>query len=261
MTRKLFTLNRPVVHAYHQQVSDVRQLDEPTGQSYLGGGYPSPHQPLSESHHLQEFLTPYQNQPSLDAYLTPYNYGLQYSDESADLYPKNDLGNDATGYDTEPACYGEVNYNKNPNRKSTTELPPYFQSFFNFMYFNEMQTECFDLLFLSDHNTVVSSPTGSGKTVLFELAILKAIMDSSSLSCKIVYVAPMKALCHERTEDWKKKFACLNLTCNLLTGDTDFSQMDAVRGSDIIVTTPEKWDSMTRKWRDYKALMVSLYFK
>ena len=42
-------------------------------------------------------------------------------------------------------------------------------------YFNSLQSECFPVCFLSDVNMVVSAPTGSGKTVLFELCILRLL--------------------------------------------------------------------------------------
>lgn len=42
-------------------------------------------------------------------------------------------------------------------------LPRCFQSVFNFRYFNSVQSECFDVLYNSHKNSMVSSPTGSGK--------------------------------------------------------------------------------------------------
>lgn len=42
-------------------------------------------------------------------------------------------------------------------------LPRCFQNVFNFRYFNSVQSECFDVLYNSRKNTMVSSPTGSGK--------------------------------------------------------------------------------------------------
>ncbi|KAJ3288448.1 Sec63, partial [Borealophlyctis nickersoniae] len=107
----------------------------------------------------------------------------------------------------------------------------------------------------SDDNLVVSAPTGSGKTVIMELAIIRLLMRPDGDNAKVVYMAPTKALCNERTKDWQKKFRTLGLTCNELTGDTNYGQMYEIQRSNIIVTTPEKWDSMTRRWRDYKNLM------
>ena len=51
-------------------------------------------------------------------------------------------------------------------------------------------------------------------------------------------VAPMKALCSERYEDWSGRFAALGLKCLELTGDSlmyDYSELQDVH---IILTTP-----------------------
>ncbi|KAJ3381340.1 Sec63, partial [Chytriomyces hyalinus] len=90
------------------------------------------------------------------------------------------------------------------------------------------------------------------------MAILRLIHQHSNarIDAKIVYIAPTKALCSERAQDWKKKFRTLGVSYGELTGDTDSSSVREVQQINIIVTTPEKWDSMTRRWRDYKHLMA-----
>lgn len=60
---------------------------------------------------------------------------------------------------------------------------------------------------------------------------------------KMIYIAPLKALCQEKFRDWKAKFEPLQLECRELTGDSnDTSDFSILRDADIIVTTPEKWD-------------------
>lgn len=58
---------------------------------------------------------------------------------------------------------------------------------------------------------VVSSPTGSGKTVVFELSIIR-MLEASEYG-KAVYLAPTKALCGERFKDWSAKFAGIGIKC------------------------------------------------
>ncbi|KAK8213768.1 ATP-dependent DNA helicase MER3 [Phyllosticta capitalensis] len=137
----------------------------------------------------------------------------------------------------------------------TRELPDRFRSIFPFPLFNAIQSKSFEIVYNTSDNFVISAPTGSGKTVIFELAILRLIKGLSSGSFKGVYQAPTKALCSERQKDWKKKFEPLGLKVEELTGDTSQDNTREVQTADIIVTTPEKWDSITRKWKDHAKLM------
>jgi ATP-dependent DNA helicase HFM1/MER3 len=102
---------------------------------------------------------------------------------------------------------------------------------------------------------VLSSPTGSGKTAVMELAICRLLRSQAAGQYKIVYQGLTKSLCSERQRDWEKKFAPLGLKCTEFTGDSDYNQLSQVRDAGIIITTPEKWDSMTRKWKDHSKLM------
>ncbi|CAG4969573.1 unnamed protein product [Parnassius apollo] len=63
------------------------------------------------------------------------------------------------------------------------------------------------------------------------MAIVQLLMEMDSKHCnedfKIIYMAPIKALCTERLTEWYPKFTKLNLLCIEVTGDTDvdFSQL------------------------------------
>jgi ATP-dependent DNA helicase HFM1/MER3 len=144
---------------------------------------------------------------------------------------------------------------------SPGDLPDKIGTIFPFPLFNAVQSKCFNTVFNTDDNLVVSAPTGSGKTAVMELAIARLMMSTKNTDFKIVYMAPIKALCAERQQDWQKKFNVHGLMCAELTGDTDFDQLRKVQQSQIIITTPEKWDSVTRKWRDNSKLvqMIKLF--
>ncbi|KAH7093390.1 nucleotide-sugar transporter-domain-containing protein [Paraphoma chrysanthemicola] len=134
-------------------------------------------------------------------------------------------------------------------------LPDRLRTVFPYPTFNAVQSKCFDSVFRSDNNFVLASPTGSGKTIILELAICRAIATNATGQYKIIYQAPTKALCAERQRDWAAKFTPIGLKCAELTGDSDASDVRNVQGANIIITTPEKWDSITRKWKDHEKLM------
>ncbi|NXA08912.1 HFM1 helicase, partial [Sapayoa aenigma] len=147
--------------------------------------------------------------------------------------------------------------------RAVTEIPTQFRSIFkDFPYFNYAQSKALDDLLYTDRNFVICAPTGSGKTVMFELAITRLLMEAPLpwLNIKVVYMAPIKALCSQRFDDWKEKFGPIGLTCKELTGDTLVDDLFEIHHADIIITTPEKWDSMTRRWRDNSLVQLVRLF-
>lgn len=97
-----------------------------------------------------------------------------------------------------------------------------------------------------------------------EIAIIKALVDHDRISSKqfnnkIIYIAPTKAICEEKFREWNAKFPNHGLNVCQITGDSDEKDYGVVYKSNLIVTTPEKWDSMTRKWKkEREALMSSV---
>ncbi|BEI86620.1 hypothetical protein CcaverHIS002_0609070 [Cutaneotrichosporon cavernicola] len=110
---------------------------------------------------------------------------------------------------------------------------------FSFREFNEMQSTIFQTAYKTDQNMVVSAPTGSGKTTVFELAFLRMLQFKSSAYTPLaIYMAPTKALCSERYYDWRERFKALNVKCIELTGDTEIYNIQTyTESADLIITT------------------------
>ncbi|CAN8102332.1 unnamed protein product [Discula destructiva] len=116
-----------------------------------------------------------------------------------------------------------------------------------FQFFNPMQTQIFHTLYHTLANVLLGSPTGSGKTVAAELAMWWAFREKPG--SKVVYIAPMKALVRERVKDWGARLARpLGLKLVELTGDNT-PDTRTIQNADIIITTPEKWDGISRSWQ------------
>lgn len=116
-----------------------------------------------------------------------------------------------------------------------------------FQFFNPMQTQIFHTLYHTNANVLLGSPTGSGKTIACELAMWWAFRERPG--SKVVYIAPMKALVRERVLDWGARLAPhMGLKLVELTGDNT-PDTRTIRDADIIITTPEKWDGISRSWQ------------
>ncbi|CAL1701424.1 unnamed protein product [Somion occarium] len=107
---------------------------------------------------------------------------------------------------------------------------------------------------------LVSAPTGAGKTDVAMLAVLRVLDQHRSTSdtvvplagtirrddFKIIYVAPMKALASEIVRKLGKRLRWLSINVRELTGDMQLTKAE-IAETQMIVTTPEKWDVVTRK--------------
>uniref|UniRef100_A0A8C7G8G9 Activating signal cointegrator 1 complex subunit 3 n=1 Tax=Oncorhynchus kisutch TaxID=8019 RepID=A0A8C7G8G9_ONCKI len=123
-----------------------------------------------------------------------------------------------------------------------------YESLYKFTHFNPIQTQIFHTLYHTDTNVLLGAPTGSGKTIAAELAMFRVF--NQYPTSKVVYIAPLKALVRERIEDWKIRIEeKLGKKVVELTGDVT-PDMRAIAAADLIVTTPEKWDGVSRSWQN-----------
>lgn len=119
---------------------------------------------------------------------------------------------------------------------------------------NVIQSKVFPSAFQSDVNLLICAPTGAGKTNVALMSILQVLskyydpltnkLDTSQF--KIVYIAPLKALVQEQVREFQRRLAYLGVRVEELTGDSSLNKHQ-ISNTQILVSTPEKWDVITRK--------------
>ena len=140
---------------------------------------------------------------------------------------------------------------------------PKFEAMYDdFEFFNPIQTQVFHTLYSTDENTLVCAPTGSGKTIMAEFAILRMLTQAAEegRKARCVYVVPHDSLCKERFVDWREKFeSYLGHKVVLLTGEAavDLKLLDV---GTIVISSPKNWDRLSRRWKMRKGVQnVNLF--
>ncbi len=128
-----------------------------------------------------------------------------------------------------------------------------FKDMFPYRNFNRMQSVAVPMILRSDENAVVSAPTASGKTVLAEAAMARELGKQDR--GKVLFIAPLRALTNEKESEWKRVLSGIGLKVYVVTGERELHPPEA-RSADVIITTPEKWDSATRKYMQERYAFV-----
>jgi replicative superfamily II helicase len=151
-------------------------------------------------------------------------------------------------------------------------LPAKYHALFRYPTLNAMQSVIAPDALRSDRNLVVSAPTASGKTGVFELALIRML--ETCPGGKALFLAPLKSICSERVADWTARFAPHGVVVEELTSDSDATQPDdtldtargraaeqarsiveRLQGATVIVATSEKWDVWSRMHRGTESII------
>jgi len=139
-----------------------------------------------------------------------------------------------------------------------SDLKPWMQKAFEgAKSLNPVQSKVYPVAFGTDEPILLCAPTGAGKTNCALLTILNELSkvrdpENGSFDLdafKVVYVAPMKALVQEMVGSFGKRLAPYGVKVGELTGDHQLTKAQ-IAETQMIVTTPEKWDVITRKSSD-----------
>ncbi|KAH0840053.1 hypothetical protein J3R83DRAFT_1020 [Lanmaoa asiatica] len=138
--------------------------------------------------------------------------------------------------------------------------PAQIQIYQGYTSLNRIQSIVYPTAYRSNENMLIITCINKGKTDVAMLTILRVLDQHRSIiapgsplrasinrdSFKIIYVAPMKALASEIVQKLGKRLKWLSILVRELTGDMQLTKAE-IAETQIIVTTPEKWDVVTRK--------------
>lgn len=117
--------------------------------------------------------------------------------------------------------------------------------------FNKIQTQVFQALYTTDDNVFVGAPTGSGKTICAEFALLR--LWTRKDAPRAVCIEPFQDMVDQRVVEWRAKFGKLQGGKEIvsLTGETA-ADLRLLEKGDVIVCTPAQWDVLSRRWKQRK---------
>ncbi len=125
---------------------------------------------------------------------------------------------------------------------SDIRVPDTLQKELGFSEMRPCQEKAIQSGLLEGKSLLVCSPTGSGKTLVAEIAAIKNILENKG---KCIYIVPLKSLAAEKFEEFKNKYEKLGVKVAISIGDLDASD-PWLAEKDLIITVSEKLDSLLR---------------
>ena len=107
--------------------------------------------------------------------------------------------------------------------------------------FRKFQEQAIELG-LKGKNLLIAAPTGSGKTLIGELAILSHLLGNEDK--KALYLVPLKAVANEKYEDFSRRYGQL-FNVKISTGDYE-TIPEELSNANLIIATYERFDSLLR---------------
>ena len=108
---------------------------------------------------------------------------------------------------------------------------------------------------LKKSNILLIGPTGSGKTICAEFALLR--LWSKREQPRAVCIEPFQDMVDLRVQEWRAKFGNLQGGKEIvsLTGESS-QDLRLLEKGDLIVCTPTQWHMLSRTWRQRKNIQT-----
>jgi superfamily II DNA/RNA helicase len=131
---------------------------------------------------------------------------------------------------------------------TTTTTPVYVQDLLKQLHLTPrgVQQEAIDRGLLEGSSIMVSSPTGSGKTLVGEMALLRAIYEGK----QGLYLVPLRALAVQIANGLRERYEKKNISIGESHGDFQLPGTE-LSDHELIVTTYERADSLLRHNTDW----------
>ncbi len=141
------------------------------------------------------------------------------------------------------------------NALKNPQLEKIYSQKLNYKQMLPIQTQIFKTIYESDESVFVGAPTGSGKTLLAELAIHRYLKNTEKqIRSPVIYVSSIKALVNNKFEEWQDKFNEFGYKIGILKGQS-LQDNKTFENSDVIMTTPDYLDMITRKWTKKQSIL------
>lgn len=148
-----------------------------------------------------------------------------------------------------------VRYVPVQNERVQTAILEEYRKYFPYELFNRVQSLTISTIYYTRECAMIAAPTGSGKTELAILSILKEYSIHKNRTF-VVYIAPTKSLIKQIENTLKNRLGSI-LAVEQDTTDSDRSSRECNKYSmNILVTTPEKYDILSSKNRVSPSLLI-----
>lgn len=132
-----------------------------------------------------------------------------------------------------------------------------YAKYFKCMRLNEIQERCLRCIDQNDSNLLLSAPTGSGKTLVAVMGMIKCL--EATKTARIFYIAPIKALIREKIEEISKTINYDGSPSPFriigVSSDTDV-QMSAIKDAHVCIGTAERLDMLLRNELVYDLIVI-----